>query len=454
MKNRTQLLPALGFLITSVFTVISYSVYGYVIHFLALLVFVGSLNFATARSMVSMAGNACFSLFSAPVTFLNAVSNEWIKGKKAGKLIRKSRIFVVPIFVITLFIGIYSFANAKFGSIMGNVGTWIQKAINFIFTDVNYGLLFTFLFSLFLGSFLWIRTRHKSLESNDKNASETLIRKRLRMKRYFKLSALSNEHRAGIFLLIVLNLLLLLLNILDVYWVWFNFEWNGYTLKEFVHEGTYLLIFSILISISVVLYFFRGNLNFYKKNKLLRYLSYAWLIQNAVLTLSVGIRNYHYIEHFALAYKRIGVFLFLILTIIGLYTVFQKIKLKKSAFYLFRTNALALYLVLTISSLPNWGRIIADYNFSHAQESYLHLDFLSTLSDKSLPALDVSYPKLKEIDTFQKSKFQNDRNKVSATAYYRTIQQRKSTFKNKWESKNWLSWNLAEYKAYQSLFVE
>ncbi|MDC8005269.1 DUF4173 domain-containing protein [Aureisphaera galaxeae] len=452
LKNREQLITGLGFVLTSLFTVISYSIYGYVIHFLALFLFVGSLNFAKARSLVSVAGIAGSSLFTAPIAFVRDAFHRWLKGKKAGKVVWKSRIFIAPIFIIILFIGIYSFANAKFGSIMGNVGTWIQKGVNFLFTSINFGLVFTFIFSLFLGAFLWMRTKNKSLELKDRNASETLVRTRQRLKRYFKLNALSNEYRAGVFLLVVLNLLLLLLNGLDIYWVWFNFEWNGSTLKEFVHEGTYFLILSILISIAVVLYFFRGNLNFYKKNKLLLYLSYAWLIQNAILTISVGIRNYQYIEYFALAYKRIGVILFLLLTLFGLYTVFFKIKYKKSAFYLFKTNALALYAVLVVSSLANWDRIIADYNFSNANESYVHLDFLKGLSDKSLPSLDISVEALREMDTFQKSKFLNDRNEVSYVGYYRTIQRRKTAFKNKWEAKNWLSWNLAEYRAYEELF--
>ena len=452
LKNNLQLITALGYIVTSICTVVSYSVYGYVIHFLALFLFVGTLNFEKARSMVSISGSAFYSLITAPIKFLRTIFNTGIKDKKVGSIIWKSRIFIAPIFIITIFIGIYSFSNAKFGSIIGNVGSWIQKGFDFMFTSINFGLVFTFIFSLFLGAFLWIRTKNKSLEQQDINASDTLVRTRQRVRRYFKFTALTNEYKAGVFLLIVLNLLLLMLNSLDIYWVWFNFEWNGFTLKEFVHEGTYFLILSILISIAIVLYFFRGNLNFYKKNKLLTYLSYAWLIQNAVLTISVGIRNYQYIEHFALAYKRIGVLFFLILTVFGLYTVYNKIRHKKSAFYLFKINTLAIYVVLVISSLANWDRVIARYNFTNANQSYIHLDYLANLSDKSLPILDLSKTQLQEIEQFQKSKFRNEENKLTYASYYRVIQDRKDNFKEKWEAKNWLSWNFAEYRAYQELF--
>ena len=74
----------------------------------------------------------------------------------------------------------------------------------------------------------------------------------------------------------------------------------------------------ILISIIISLYLFRGNQNFYKKSVLLKKLALAWLAQNVILAFSVGIRNVHYIEHYALAHKRIGVFFFLLATIIGL----------------------------------------------------------------------------------------------------------------------------------------
>ena len=452
IRNRTQLITGLGFMLTSLFTVVSYTIYGYVIHFLALFLFVGTLNYAKSRSLITSLGIATVGLFTSQIEFVKQIIESQIQGKRAGRVLWKSRIFVAPVLIIFVFIGIYSFSNAKFGSIMGSIGIWIQNTINFVFSTVDFALVFTFILALIIGAFLWMRTSDKGIENTDRTASEILTRKPRRVKRDFKLKALVNEYKSGVFLLIALNLLLLLLNSLDVYWVWFNFEWDGQTLKEYVHEGTYFLIFSILISIAVVLYFFRGNLNFYKKNKVLTILSYTWLIQNAVLAISVGIRNFRYIEHFSLAYKRIGVVLFLALTLYGLYTVFVKIQHKKSAFYLFKTNALAIYIMLLVSSFINWDSTIAQYNFAHSDSSYVHLDYLSRLSDKSLYALDISENQLKEIDQYQKAKFLHEKNELTYSDYYSKIQRRKASFKEKWESKNWLSWNLAEYNTYQKLY--
>ncbi|UPT66719.1 MAG: DUF4173 domain-containing protein [Sphingobacteriales bacterium JAD_PAG50586_3] len=270
---------------------------------------------------------------------------------------------------------------------------------------------------------------------------------------------MKNEYRAGVFLLVVLNALILLLNIIDINWVWFNFRWEGQYLKQFVHEGTYMLIISILISIAVVLYYFRSNLNFYTKNKVLKYLSYAWLAQNAVLAISVCVRNYRYIEYFSLAYKRIGVFIFLLLTLYGLYTVFMKVKDKRSSFYLFRTNAYAILVVLVVTSLFNWDVIIAKYNFAHADRSYLHLDFMSALSDKALPYLDKPLAEVEKIKLAQRDDFEFDSgssfsrgyNYMTADEYCYSIESRKAQFITEWERKSIWEWNWPEYKAYQQL---
>src|SRR5690606_3335407 len=102
------------------------------------------------------------------------------------------------------------------------------------------------------------------------------------------------------------------------------------------------------------------------KSVWLRRLCYAWLAQNTILTISVLIRNLHYIDHFSLAGKRIGVVFFLAIVLFGIYSVFVKVKHQKSAFYLFKVNSLSVFVILLLSALPNWKQVIATYNFTHA----------------------------------------------------------------------------------------
>ncbi|MCC5916325.1 MAG: DUF4173 domain-containing protein [Cryomorphaceae bacterium] len=348
----------------------------------------------------------------------------------------------------------YRRSNPVFDKIVANTAMFLQENIIYPFKDFDFSLIMTFLICLFISVFIFMRTANQQIIEIDENTIDELERKKKIENQGQKINALKNEYMAGVFLFAVLNLIILVLNYTDIRWVWFGFEWEGQYLKQFVHEGTYLLILSIITSIVLVLYYFRGNLNFYSNNKLLKYLSIIWLFQNGILSISVAIRNFWYISYFALAYKRIGVFIFLILTLYGLYTVFIKVQQKKSAFYLVKRNTFAILLVLIFSSLFNWDTIIAKYNFAHSDRSFLHLDYMSNLSDKSLPYLDKPLKELKYIDSIQKEKFPFEQEFMTPEEYVKIIDERKRIFAMKWESKSILSWNLPEYRAYQKLKMD
>ncbi len=217
--------------------------------------------------------------------------------------------------------------------------------------------------------------------------------------------ALKTEYRSGIVLLVLLNVLISIMNVLDIYNVWLFFEWNGDFLKQFVHEGTWVLIFSILISISIVLYYFRGNLNYYPRRKLLLRLALLWMAQNALLVVSVGIRNMWYIHHFNLAFKRIGVYAFLLLTLFGIATVMYKIMNRKSLKYLFHCNGIAAYVILISLGFFNWDKIIASHNIRHAETAFFHTNFMLELNSSALPELNQSLAKLDAIELDQSEKF-------------------------------------------------
>ncbi len=138
--------------------------------------------------------------------------------------------------------------------------------------------------------------------------------------------ALKNENTTGIISLVLLNVLLLGVNIVDVNFLWLNFQYKvGEPVYRMVHNGTELLIASIVLAMAILLCFFKGNLNFYKRNKWLKYGAYAWIVQNAMLVCSVFLlRDYYYILKHGLAYKRIGVLFFLLMVLVGLLTVFLK----------------------------------------------------------------------------------------------------------------------------------
>ncbi|TAH41311.1 MAG: DUF4173 domain-containing protein [Bacteroidetes bacterium] len=453
LNNSLVSISAGGLILTSIFIVINFSPFTILSNFLALIIFVGVLIYPQTKSFINSGRLSFLHSFNAQFQFLRELSNSGTIGKNIGKYIHKTRILFFPLIIIFLFIVFYRVSNPVFDSLIQGIEIFIAENILVLFKHVNVQLIITFTFFLLMSNYIFLRTASKRIIDEDQNSSDELIRLKKKHRSQFNLSALKSEYKAALFLVFTLNFVLFILNCIDIYWVWFNFEWEGQYLKQFVHEGTHFLILSILISIGIVLYFFRGNINFYKENKLLKSLCYIWIAQNAILAISVGIRNLYYIQHFNLAYRRIGVIIFLLLTLYGLFTVYLKVSKRKSAFYLFRQNALFVYVVLIFSSLFNWDSIIAKYNFAHADKSFLHLNYMVNLSYKTLPILDQPLPELIRIDSVQRTIFPIEEYYLKPERYHELIQKRKSNFKLHWERKGILSWNLAEYRAYQKLFV-
>ncbi|WP_107038191.1 DUF4153 domain-containing protein [Brumimicrobium mesophilum] len=453
-KGYYSIAVGIGLIITLLSTLFTHSLFSYILHFIVLFIFIGLLIYPQTKSLYFSFGQAFTNLFTSHGELYNKLTSSKLKGRSLKSYIKKIGIFIVPVLIIIFFIIIYRNSNPVFDTLIDEISRFLGKKLDFIFENLDFYLISSFIGYVLISTFILIRTSNENLKIMDKNSNEELVRKRKINLRFFKFNALTNEYKSGVFLLITLNLMLLILNIIDIKWVWFGFEWEGQFLRQFVHEGTYLLILSILISIILVLYYFRRNINFLKNNRLLKYLSYIWLIQNAILTFSVGMRNFWYISYFSLAYKRIGVIIFLILTIYGLYTVYVKVKNRKSAFYLFKSNFNSFLLVLVLSSLFNWDSVIAKYNFRNADTSFLHLNYMVTLSDKALPYLDKSILELEKINKVQNQKFRFEQEYMTPERYSSIIDNRKENFIKKWENKSTLSWNYPEYKAYKIIVKE
>ncbi|MDD3876743.1 MAG: DUF4173 domain-containing protein [Bacteroidales bacterium] len=452
LKGITSVIAFSSFLITAFATVAVYSFWTYFVHFIIFFLFLGTQIYPEVRSFLHAFVLFFNSSIYAPSKFVRKISDVRFKNKKMGLYLRRSRIFLLPLLVIIVFVIIYRNSNPVFDQMLINMGHFINKIMVAIFGSFDPLVFLTFFLGLLFSMIIFMQTPYFIGIENYSKKSDFFVRIRKRIRRKFSINALNNELKAGVFLFLILNLVLLVVNIIDIKWVWFNFEWSGQYLRQFVHEGTYLLIFSIILSVVLVLFFFRGNISFYNKNRFLKYLSYTWLLQNAVLAISVGIRNYWYIYYFSLAYKRIGVYMFLLLTIYCLYTVYIKVKSNKSNFYLLRQNAASLVIILVLSSVFNWDCIIARYNFNNYERSFVHLNFLSRLSSKALPYLDKSPEVLYQIDTIQKSKFPFDYRYMTPDEYIERIERKKEKFKTSWESKGVLSWNYPQYKAYKLLY--
>jgi hypothetical protein len=135
-------------------------------------------------------------------------------------------------------------------------------------------------------------------------------------------------------------------------------------LSAATHERVNAVLFSIFLSIVVVLLYFKGQFNFDSKAKNMKMLAKTWMVLNGFLIASTLIINSEYIAFFGLTYKRLGVYVFLFLAAMSLFFTFRKITRQKSNAYLFNQMIWYCYGVILLCSFVNWGNLITVYNIS------------------------------------------------------------------------------------------
>lgn len=118
-----------------------------------------------------------------------------------------------------------------------------------------------------------------------------------------------------------------------------------------------------------------------------------------------------------------------------------------------RLNSLGIYILIVASCTVNWDLLIAKYNFSNKERSFVHLNYLATLNDASLPYLSKDPEILNQIQTQQRKKYSSSsyENSIDPQTYTEIIAQKQSKFITFWNSKHWLEWNPSEQKAFDQL---
>jgi len=381
-----------------------------------------------------------------------------IKRKTVSRVIRFA---IFPLILLVVFFCIYQSANTVFSDMAGRIGAQLELFFGHFFDFFSWERsLFLLLGLLITGSILlkskldYFSVREARLQDGLQRTRKTLHQRRegaffqfieLIMGRMANgKMALKNENTTGIISLVLLNILLLLVNTIDLSFLWIHFQYKeGEPVYKMVHEGTELLIVSIVLAMAILLFFFKGNLNFYRRNKWLKYGAYAWIIQNAMLVSSVFLRDYYYILRHGLAYKRIGVLFFLIMVMVGLATVFLKIWNRKTNYFLFRVNAWAGIVVLVLATTIHWDEFIAGYNLKRQNTVALDVPFLLSLSDKALPLLDTNMVALQKRENDLQS-LVSDKRALCDTCFTAQLKQREIAFAQKQQQFSWLSWNYAD----------
>ncbi len=413
------------------------------------------------RSAWYAAGSVFLNYVMFPVSLGQDIAGARRHRFSFSKIRKALRLLIIPLILAGIFLILYSFANTVFNDVINAVASFFQKWLSHLFEWFSWSRFVFLLVGLCITGGLLLKSRVNYFSETDTAKKDALNRKkhdlkkwrssgmfdllRLFMGRYANgVFALRNENTTGIISLVMLNLLLLSINALDIVYVWFGFTYSpNINLSQYLHEGAGLLIFSIVLAMMVLLFFFRGNLNFYKQNKWLRYGAYAWILQNMILVVSVAVRAYYYFVHYGMAYKRIGVLVFLLLVLFGLLTVFIKIRFTKTNYFLFRVNAWFVVAVLVISSCIHWDEWIAGHNLARKGKIPLDVEFLLSLSDKTLPLIEKNADVLE--DDFLKQ-YNGDVNYLyrGGTTPKQYFEYRKRIFFEEQQQYSWLSWNAAD----------
>ncbi len=371
--------------------------------------------------------NGTYSILASPIIHLARKLQGEPKGADE-KSIPTSRLryfrfvtYALPIIITLVFLSLYANANPAFSEILSQLD----------FSFISWGWVWFTVGGMLLLFGRFYVTTIRELDQWDTQTGNDVIRIRKKKKTDFHPLSLKFELRTGLTLLVLLNLLLFVFNAMDISYVLGATLPEGVSHSEYVHQGVYTLIISIVLAILIIIYFFRGNLNFYRRNVTLLTLTYVWIAQNTILALGIAYKNSLYIEEYSLTYKRIGVFVYLFLVTSGLLTTYIKTRQKKNHWYLLRKNTWIAYLLLVAMSFVDWDYVITKVNLT--KNGDIDYSYLLKLSDSGLPLLI------------------EQRQHIHPHSHW--LRNKQDDFTKKFQEVGWQSWNYRDYQIAKQLNI-
>ena len=445
-----------GVLLTGVMLCWHHSNLSVFMHFIAVFISLAILKHDRITTVFEGVIGYLMTYLTTPVAWYKALKEREKGNKKLALTVTFAKLTLLPLLAFVLFFLIYKNANPKFDALTLS----LYQSIAELFKDFSF---VRFVFLLFGFSIISVALFKPYTSVGFISSENELQRKRnLEFGKQLrtgetKYGDFKNEYRVGLLIFGLLNALLLVVNAIDVNWIWFGFEVPlDFNLKSFVHEGTYLLIFSILLSMGIFLYFFRGSLNFYSQNKWLKFLGNLWIVQNIVLTISVFMRNYHYIDYHGLAGKRIGVIVFLLMTVFGLLSLIYKVNKLKTTAFLLRLNGWFIFFTLVTITTVNWDRVMAHHNLTHSNSGEIDVDYYLRLDESVAPLI------LKNIEVVE-AQMQAHLLRENKDTWLRytdidalkvQLEYRAQRYLENMEGTTWASWTVADAKMKGQIVVK
>ena len=402
-RNRTFLI----LFVTTVLSSIAFAWYGDFVSFVAVFTSAFLLAFKSKNRDLK-------SLFVIPVFVVNFITfpyrffkfDEWLpKRNTSGTWQKLISVILIPTFFIILFFAVYSAGSEHFAK---------------IFTDFHFEFNFWEFFVLgCLGFFIafnyWnFKIDHFVFDWNHHLKNDFLNEDKIQKPTYSFLD-LDSERKSGVVSLMALNILLLVFIITFNYEQFIEIPKTPNQLSVETHDRVNAVILSILMAIGVIMFYFKGSFNFDKNSKSLKVLAKIWIALNVVLVISAFAKNSEYIINLGITYKRLGVYAFLILSMIGLVLTFIKIQKQKTNAFLFNHMVWYFYGTILVCSFINWGNLATVYNIKNNKGDFYFLCSLN-FNDE---ILIEKFP-LKITDT---TKIEHEQSKtfLSKIIYYQTL---------------------------------
>ena len=343
--------------VTSVLSCFAFAWYGDFPSFFAMVLSIIFLQFKTQEPKLKL-------LQALPLAVINGIASlgrifmfsQYLPKRKVNNGFAKKLIayFVIPVLFFGLFLIVYSFGSDHFSSLFTGYYLDIDAWQAFVLTALGFFISFTF-WNYWIPEICY--------EKNNVLDNDFKAEAKMQNQNSFSFLDIDFERRSGEITLFLLNILLLVFITTYNYEQFFEVAKKS-NLSSDTHERVTAVIFSIIMAVGVLLFYFKGGFNFDEKAKNLKKLAKIWILLNGVLIVSTIIKNSEYVSFFGLTYKRLGVYAFLFLSIIGLVISFIKITKQKTNAFLFNQMIWYFYGTILLCSFVNWGNIITHYNIS------------------------------------------------------------------------------------------
>lgn len=342
---------------TSFLSCLAFAWYGDFVSFLALFLSLVFLQFRMQNQELKV-------LQSIPLIFVNGMASvvriflfsQWLPEKKLNSNWAKIIIayVLIPVVFLILFCVVYSFGSDHFSSVFTDYTLDIDLLPLILITILGFYLSFTFWN-------YWVPTI--CADVNQRLQNDFLEDEKQQHNRTFSFLEIDFERKSGEISLLLLNVLLLVFIVAYNYEQFFE-EIQISKLSTATHERVNAVIFSTIMAVGVLLFYFKNSFNFDPKAGNLKRLAKVWILLNGLLILSTIVKNTEYVSYYGLTYKRLGVYAFLGLASIGLFYSFLKIIKQKRNAYLFNQMLWCFYALILLCSYINWGNLVTRYNLA------------------------------------------------------------------------------------------